>query len=100
MERMVREDPPYHVNYVCADTSSPPESVEISGGTTFHFVTDGIYAAFKRAKDAAKDKDVPIAAAPRPFSNIFAPKLINDLLLTFRPILMLDGESIRRHRSG
>jgi hypothetical protein len=40
----------------------------MSGGTTFHFVTDGIYAAFERAKDAAKDKDVPIARRRRDHS--------------------------------
>src|SRR5947209_12608848 len=53
------EEPPYHVPTFVL-THHPRESVEMKGGTTFHFVTDGIHAALQRAKEAAKDKDVRV----------------------------------------
>jgi dihydrofolate reductase len=42
-------------------TRYPRESLEMKGGTTFHFVTDGIEAALERAFDAAQGRDVSIA---------------------------------------
>jgi len=54
MERMAGEEPPYHVpTFVLSH--HPRNSVEMEGGTTFHFVTDRIHAALQRTKDAAKD---------------------------------------------
>src|SRR5437868_594955 len=52
-------EPPYHVP-VFVLTHHPRKSLEMEGGTTFHFVTDGIESALRRAKDAANDKDVRI----------------------------------------
>ena len=50
-------NPPYHVPvFVLTHHARAPITME--GGTTFHFVTDGIHAALKRAKEAAKGKDV------------------------------------------
>ena len=50
------EEPPYHVpTFVLTHHYRQP--LEMKGGTTFHFVTDGIHAALRRAKNAAKDKD-------------------------------------------
>src|SRR3954447_8344966 len=51
------EEPPYHVPTFVL-THHPRKSLEMTGGTTFHFVTDGIHAALERAKDVAKDRDV------------------------------------------
>jgi dihydrofolate reductase len=53
------EEPPYHVPTFVL-THHPRKSVEMKGGTTFHFVTDGIAAALERAKEAAKEKDIRI----------------------------------------
>ncbi|HXJ68206.1 MAG TPA: dihydrofolate reductase, partial [Verrucomicrobiae bacterium] len=51
------ENPPYHVPvFVLTHHARAPLMME--GGTTFHFVTDGIHAALKRAKDAAQGKDI------------------------------------------
>jgi dihydrofolate reductase len=44
---------------ICVD-AYPRKPLAMKGGTTFHFVTDGIHSAFERAKDAAKDRDVRI----------------------------------------
>ena len=50
-------NPPYHVPvFVLTHHARAPLTME--GGTTFHFVTDGIHAALKRAKEAAQGKDV------------------------------------------
>src|SRR5262245_1729521 len=47
------ENPPYHVP-VFVLTHHPRRPLEMEGGTTFHFVTDGIHAVLKQARDAAK----------------------------------------------
>src|SRR5262249_4404075 len=51
------ENPPYHVPVFVLTHHARP-SFTMDGGTTFHFVTDGIHAALKRAKEAAGGKDV------------------------------------------
>src|SRR5256885_8881034 len=50
------DNPPYHVP-VFVLTHHPRPSFTMEGGTTFHFVTDGIHVALKRAIEAAKGKD-------------------------------------------
>ena len=61
------DDPPFHVP-VFVVTHHPRESVEMQGGTTFHFVTDGIGVALDRAQEAAGGQDVHVAggAGARP----------------------------------
>src|SRR3954468_21766588 len=54
------DDPPYH-HPVFVVTSHPREPLEMEGGTTFHFVTDGIESALGQARQAAGDRDVAIA---------------------------------------
>ena len=66
----------------------------MKGGTTFHFVTDGIHAALQRAKDAAKDKDVRIGGGVATVQQYLRAKLIDELHLAFRPILMGAGENL------
>ena len=68
------DEPPYHVP-VFVLTHHPRKPLEMKGGTTFHFVTDGIHAALERAREAAgRDKKTCVSAAVRPPSgNIFAP---------------------------
>src|ERR1043165_826973 len=51
------ENPPYH-NQVFVLTHYPRASIQMKGGTTFHFITDGIHVALKRAQDAAGGLDV------------------------------------------
>ena len=56
---MVGEEPPYHAP-VYVLTHHPHESIEMQGGTVFHFVTDGFEAAFRQAS-ATGDGNVAIA---------------------------------------
>ena len=69
------EEPPYHVP-TFVHIHNPPKSVEKKGGTTFHFVTDGIRAALQRAKDAAKDKDVGIGGGVATIQQYLRARLI------------------------
>jgi len=65
------DTPPWHAP-VFVLTHYPRDSIPMQGGTTFHFVTDGIRRALERATAATNGKDVCIGAS-LPFSNIFAP---------------------------
>jgi dihydrofolate reductase len=53
------DDPPFHVPVFVLTHHVRPDLV-MKGGTTFHFVTDGIHAALARAREAAGDRDVRI----------------------------------------
>src|SRR5947208_7071137 len=54
------DEPPYHAP-VFVLTHHARESVEMEGGTTFHFVTEGFDAALRRAREVAGDLDIGIA---------------------------------------
>ena len=66
----------------------------MKGGTTFHFVTDGIESALRRAKEAAKDKDVRIGGGVATVQQYLRARLIDELHLAFRSILMGAGENL------
>jgi dihydrofolate reductase len=56
------DNPPYHYP-VFIVTHHPRDPVEMEGGTTFHFVTDGIESALEQAREAAGGKDVMLGGA-------------------------------------
>src|SRR3954465_6235057 len=87
------EEPPYHVPTFVL-THHPRKSLEMNGGTTFHFVTDGIDAALQRAKDVAKERDVRIGGGVATIKQYLSAKLIDELHLAVRPILMGSGENL------
>src|SRR5581483_11660538 len=87
------EEPPYHVPTFVL-THHPRKPLEMKGGTTFYFVTDGIHSALERAKDAAKEKDVRIGGGVATIQQYLRAKLIDELHLAFRPILMGSGENL------
>jgi dihydrofolate reductase len=87
------EEPPYHVPTFVL-THHPRKSIEMKGGTTFHFVTEGIESALQRAKDAAKDKDVRIGGGVATVQQYLRARLIDELHLVLRPILMGAGENL------
>src|SRR5258707_1283764 len=58
------DNPPYHVP-VFVLTHHPRASITMAGGTTFHFVTEGIHAALERARGAAKGQDVRLGGGVR-----------------------------------
>ena len=87
------DEPPYHCP-VFVLTHHPRAPIEMKGGTTFHFVTDGIHAALERAKAAAKGKDVRIGGGVATIQQYLRARLIDELHLAFRPILMGTGENL------
>jgi dihydrofolate reductase len=66
----------------------------MKGGTTFHFVTDGIEAALARARDAAGGKDVRIGGGPATIRQYFAAGLIDEVHLAVAPVLLGEGEPL------
>jgi dihydrofolate reductase len=85
------EEPPYHAP-VFVLTHHPREPVEMRGGTTFHFVTDGFYAAYARAVAAAGDKGVSIAGGASTVRQALAAGVIDELVIHTAPILLGAGE--------
>ena len=87
------EEPPYHVpTFVLTHHARKP--LEMKGGTTFHFVTDGIHAALERAKAAAGARDVRIGGGASTVRQYVQAGLVDELHLAVRPILMGEGESL------
>ncbi|WP_447765972.1 dihydrofolate reductase family protein [Sphingopyxis panaciterrae] len=87
------DNPPYHVP-VFVLTDHPRKSVEMEGGTTFHFVTDGIEAALERAREAAGGRDIRIGGGVSTIRQYLAARLIDELHLAIAPILLGSGESL------
>ena len=87
------EEPPYHVpTFVLTHHARAP--VEMAGGTTFHFVTDGIESALRQARAAAGDKDVRLGGGVATVRQYLAARLIDDLHLAVRPVLLGRGENL------
>jgi dihydrofolate reductase len=87
------EDPPFHVP-VFVLTHHAREPLEMKGGTTFNFVTDGIEAALERAKEAAGDADVSLAGGAKVVQQYLAAGLLDELDLSVVPVLLGDGERL------
>lgn len=87
------EEPPYHVP-VFVLTHHAREPVEMKGGTTFHFVTDGIHTALDRAQEAAQGKDVRIGGGAATIRQYLRAGLIDELHLAVRPVLLGQGENL------
>jgi dihydrofolate reductase len=87
-------NPPYHAP-VFVLTHHPRESLEMEGGTTFHFETDGIAAALGRARDAAGPKsDISLAGGANTIQQYLAAGLVDELTLHVVPVLLGGGERL------
>jgi dihydrofolate reductase len=84
------EDPPYHYP-VFILTHHPRDPVQMKGGTTFHFVTDGIESALDRARDAAAGRDVALWGGAQVANQYLAAGLLDELELHVVPVLLGDG---------
>jgi dihydrofolate reductase len=87
------DDPPFHAP-VFVLTHHEREPLEMDGGTTFHFVTDGIEAALDRAKAAAGDQDVAIAGGASTVNQYLAAGLLDELHLHVVPVVLGAGERL------
>jgi len=86
-------NPPYHVpTFILTHHKHDP--IEMEGGTTFIFVTDGIAAALDQAKKVAGSKKVRIGGGATTVRQYLAAGLIDELHLAQSPVLLGAGESI------
>jgi dihydrofolate reductase len=87
------ENPPYHCD-VFVLTHHARKPVQMAGGTTFHFVTDGIRSALERAKASAKDKDVRIGGGASTIRQFLEAGLIDEMHIAVAPVLLGKGEQL------
>ena len=84
------DDPPYH-HPVFVLTHHPRGPVEMDGGTTFYFVTDGIESALDQARAAAGDKDVSLGGGASVAQQYLAAGLLDELVVSVVPRLLGGG---------
>jgi dihydrofolate reductase len=84
------DEPPFHYD-VFIVTHHPREPVEMEGGTTFSFVTDGIEAALQRAKESAGGQDVMLSGGAEIINQYLAAGLLDELDLHVVPVLLGGG---------
>jgi dihydrofolate reductase len=89
------DEPPYHVPTFVL-THHPRAPLTMKGGTTFHFITDGIQAALEQARAAAAGRDVRIGGGVATVRQYLRARLIDDLHLAVRPVLLGSGENLFR----
>ena len=87
------KNPPYHVP-VFVLTHHPRKPIEMEGGTTFHFVTDGIEAALERAKAAAGTKDVRLGGGVSTIRQYLRARLVDEMHLAISPVVLGRGEHL------
>ena len=87
------DEPPYHAP-VFVLTHHPREPLELEGGTTFTFVTDGVEAALDQARAAAGAANVAIAGGAATINQYLAAGSIDELRLHVAPVLLGVGERL------
>jgi dihydrofolate reductase len=87
------ENPPYHVpTFILTHHARP--SIEMAGGTTFHFVTGGHLEALRLAKEAAGERDVRIGGGAATVRQYLQHRLLDELHLAISPVLLGAGEPL------
>jgi len=93
------DDPPYHTPvFVLTHHERPP--LELEGGTTFYFVTDGIRSALEQAIAAADGKDVTIGGGASTAQQYLRAGLVDELSVHVAPVLLGDGERLFDNLDG
>jgi dihydrofolate reductase len=87
------DNPPYHVPvYVLSHHRRA--SITMEGGTTFHFVTEGIQTALKRAEESANGRDVRLGGGVATIRQYLLARLVDEMHLTIAPTLLGSGEHL------
>ena len=87
------DDPPYHCPVFVLTHHARP-SLEMEGGTTFHFVTGGIREALDRAREAAGDLDVRIGGGANTIQQYLRAGLVDELHIAIAAVLLGGGERL------
>jgi dihydrofolate reductase len=93
------EDPPFHMP-VFVLTHHRRDPLEMQGGTTFHFVTEGIHAALQRAKDAGRGKDITLGGGAAVAQQYLKAGLIDEMDIHVVPVLLGDGARLFDNTGG
>jgi dihydrofolate reductase len=87
------DNPPYHTPvFVLTHHARAP--IPMQGGTTFHFVTEGIHAALEQAKAAAQGKDIRLGGGAATVRQFLRAGLIDELHLAISPVFLGAGENL------
>jgi dihydrofolate reductase len=87
------DNPPYHCPaFVLTNHARKP--IAMDGGTTFHFVTEGIHAALKRAREAAGSQDIRLGGGVATIRQYLGAGLIDEMHLAISPVLLGSGEHL------
>jgi dihydrofolate reductase len=87
------DNPSYHAP-VFVLTHHPRASLEMEGGTTFHFVTEGIQTALARAREAARGRDVRLGGGVATIQQYLRAGLVDEIHLAVAPTLLGSGEAL------
>lgn len=87
------DEPPFHAP-VFVVTHHARESLPMAGGTTFHFVTDGVAAAVARAREAAGDADVQVSGGADIVNQCLAAGLLDEMFVHVAPVVLGAGERV------
>ena len=87
------DEPPYHTP-VFVLTNHRRAPLAMQGGTTFHFVTDGIHAALERAVEAAGGRDVRLGGGAATIRQYLQAGLVDEMHLAISPVLLGSGEAL------
>ena len=87
------DNPPYHCDAFVL-THHPRAPIAMEGGTTFHFVTDGIHAALERAMRAANGRDVRLGGGVATIRQYLQAGLIDEMHLAVAPVFLGAGENL------
>ena len=87
------DNPPYHTPTFIL-THYPRPSIEMLGGTTFHFVTGGIEEALQKAREAAGAKDIKIGGGAETVRQYVQAGHVDEIHLAFVPTALGQGEPL------
>jgi dihydrofolate reductase len=87
------DNPPYHApTFVLSHYPRAP--IQMQGGTTFHFITDGIDAALKRAREAAGNMDIKIGGGVATVRQYVSAGHVDEIHLAAAPVVLGQGEAL------
>jgi dihydrofolate reductase len=86
-------DPPFHTP-VFVLTHHPRPSIQMAGGTTFHFVDASPEEALRLTRKAAGDLDIRLGGGPSSIRQFLAADLVDHLHVVLVPIILGRGESL------